>query len=74
MTLVVRMYSKPVTNRKSFFKRAGLAIASVFAVSSAKRLYTRKNHSDQATTAKQGTPKSAMARIRKANGTIVRKA
>ena len=74
MTLVGRMYSKLVTNRKSFLKRAGLAIASFFAVSSATRFDTRKNHSDQATTAKQGTPKSAMARIRKANGTIVRKA
>ena len=74
MTLEGRMYSKPVTNRKSFLKRAGLAIASVFAFSSATRLDTRKNHSDQATTATQGTPKSAMARVRKANGAIARKA
>ena len=74
MTLLGRMYSKPVTNRKSFFKRAGLAIASVFVASSATRLDTRKNHSDQATTATHGTPKSAMARVRKADGAIARKA
>ena len=74
MTLLRRMDSKPTTNRKSFLKRAGLAIAGVFAVSSTARLDTRKNQASQATTATQGTPKSAMARVRKAEGAIARKA
>lgn len=74
MTIIRRMDSKPTTNRKSFLKRAGLAIAGVFAVSSTVRLDTRKNQASQATTATQGTPKSAMARVRKAEGAIARKA
>lgn len=74
MTIIRRMDSKPTTNRKSFLKRAGLAIAGVFAVSSTARLDTRKNQASQATTATQGTPKSAMARVRKAEGAIARKA
>ena len=74
MTIIRRMDSKPTTNRKSFLKRAGLAIAGVFAVSSTARLDTRKNQANQATTATQGTPKSAMARVRKAEGAIARKA
>jgi hypothetical protein len=37
-------------------------------------LDTRKNQANQATTATQGTPKSAMARVRKAEGAIARKA
>ena len=68
------MDSKPTTNRKSFLKRAGLAIAGVFAVSSASKLYVRTNHSVQTTTATQGTPKSAMARVHKAKGAIAYKA
>ena len=74
MTIIRRMDSKPTTNRKSFLKRAGLAIAGVFAVSSTARLDRRKNQASQATTATQGTPKSAMARVRKAEGAIARKA
>jgi hypothetical protein len=74
MSLLRRMDSKPTTNRKSFLKRAGLAIAGVFAVSSTARLDTRKNQASQATTATQGTAKSAMARVRKAKGAIARKA
>ena len=74
MTIIQRMDSKPTTNRKSFLKRAGLAIAGVFAVSSTARMDTRKNQASQATTATQGTPKSAMARVRKAEGAIARKA
>ena len=74
MTIIRRMDSKPTTNRKSFLKRAGLEIAGVFAVSSTARLDTRKNQASQATTATQGTPKSAMARVRKAEGAIARKA
>ena len=73
MTLLGRMYSKPVTNRKSFLKRAGLAIAGVFAASSTARLNTRKNQASQSTTATQGTPNSAMARVRKAEGAVARK-
>ena len=74
MTIIRRMDSKPTTNRKSFLKRAGLAIAGVFAVPSTARLDTLKNQASQATTATQGTPKSAMARVRKAEGAIARKA
>ena len=74
MTIIRRMDSKPTTNRKSFLKRAGLAIAGVFAVSSTARLDRRKNQASQATTATQGTPRSAMARVRKAEGAIARKA
>jgi hypothetical protein len=74
MSILRRMDSKPTTNRKSFLKRAGLAIAGVFAVSSTAGLDTRKNQASQATTATQGTPKSAMARVRKAKGAIARKA
>ena len=67
------MDSKPTTNRKSFLKRAGLAIAGVFAVSSTAGLNTRKNQAIQSITASQGTPKSAIARVRKAEGAIARK-
>lgn len=74
MSILRRMDSKPTTNRKSFLKRAGLAIAGVFAVSSTAGLDTRKNQASQATTATQGTPKSAMTRVRKAKGAIARKA
>ena len=74
MTIIRRMDSKSTTNRKSFLKRAGLAIAGVFAVSSTARLDTRKNQASQTTTATQGTPKSAMTRVRKAKGAIARKA
>ena len=68
------MDSKLTTNRKSFLKRAGLAIAGVFAVSSTAGLNTQVNHASQSTTATQGTPKSAMARVRKAKGAIAHKA
>jgi hypothetical protein len=67
------MDSKPTTNRKSFLKRAGLAIAGVFAVSSTAGLITRKNNASQSITATQGKPKSALARARKAEGAIARK-
>ena len=67
------MDSKPTTNRKSFLKRAGLAIAGVFAVSPTAGLNTRKNQASQCITATQGTLKSAMARVRKAEGAIARK-
>ena len=67
------MDSKPTTNRKSFLKRAGLAIAGVFAVSSTAGFNTRRNEASQSITATQGTSKSAMARIRKAEGAIARK-
>ena len=73
MSLLGRMDSKPSTNRKTFLKRAGLAIAGVFAVSSTAGLNTRKNQASQSITATQGTPKSAMARVRKAEGAIARK-
>ena len=74
MSHLGRMDSKPSTNRKSFLKRAGLAIAGVFAVSSTAGSNTRRNQASQTTTATQGTPKSAMARIRKAKGAIAYKA
>ena len=74
MSILRRMDSKPTTNRKSFLKRAGLAIAGVFAVSSTAGLDTPKNQACQTATATQGTPKSAMARVRKAKGAIARKA
>jgi hypothetical protein len=74
MSHIRRMDSKPTTNRKSFLKRAGLAIAGVFAVSSTARLDTRKIQASQTTTATQGTPNSALARVRKAKGAIARKA
>jgi hypothetical protein len=74
MSNLRRMDSKPTTNRKSFLKRAGLAIAGVFAVSSTAGLNTRKNQASQITTAAHGTPKSAMARVHKAKGAIARKA
>ena len=74
MSILRRMDSKPTTNRKSFLKRAGLAIAGVFAVSSTAGLDTRKNQASQTATATQGTPKSAMARVRKAKGAVARKA
>ena len=68
------MDSKFGTNRKSFLKRAAMAIASVFAVSSVARLDTRKNQASQVKTATQGTPMNTMARVRKAKGSIARKA
>ena len=74
MSLSQRMDSKTTTNRKSFLKRAGLAIAGVFAVSSTARLDTRKNQARHATTAMQGAPESALARVRKAKGAIARNA
>ena len=70
MSILGRMDSKPTTNRKSFLKRAGLAVAGVFAVSSTAGLNTRKNQASQSTTATQGTPNSAMARVRKAEGAV----
>ena len=69
-----RMDSTPTTNRKSFLKRAGLAIAGVFAVSSTAGLNTRMNQASQCTTATQGTTSSAIARVRKAKGAIAYKA
>ena len=74
MSHLGRMDSKPSTNRKSFLKRAGLAIAGVFAVSPTARLNTRKNQASQSTTATQGSSNHAMARVRKANGAIAHKA
>ena len=74
MSLSQRMDSKTTTNRKSFLKRAGLAIAGVFAVSSTARLDTRKYQARHATTAMQGAPESALARVRKAKGAIARNA
>ena len=68
------MDSKPIMNRMSFLKRAGLAIAGVFVASSTAQFNTRKNQASQTTTATQGTPSSALARVRKANGAIERKA
>ena len=73
MTLVGRMYSKPVTNRKNFLKRAGLAIAGVFAVSSTPKSSMRIIHGVQTTKASQCLPNSAMARVRKAKGALARK-
>ena len=69
-----RMDSKPTTNRKSFLKRTGLAIAGVFAVSSTAGLNTRSNQASQCTTATQGTPNIAIARVHKAKGAIAYKA
>ena len=68
-----RMDSIVTTNRKSFLKRAGLAIAGVFASSSAARMSRRRNHGGPATTATQGTPTSALARVRTAKGAVARK-
>ncbi len=69
-----RMDSEPTINRKGFLKRAGLAIAGAFVVSSAAHTTSR----GQAQTATQGasssTPTSAMARIRTAKGAVARKA
>ena len=74
MSLIRCMDRIPTTNRKSFLKRAGLAIAGVFAFSSTARLNTRKNQASLSTTATHGTPNSAMARVRKAKGAIAREA
>ena len=71
---LIRMDSKVTTNRKSFLKRAGLAIAGVFASSSAARMSTRRNHGGPAKTATEGTPTSALARVRTAKGVVARKA
>ena len=73
MSILGRMDSKPTTNRKSFLKRSGLAVAGVFAVSSTARMSTRRNQACQSTTATQGTPNSAMARVRRAEGAVARK-
>ena len=73
MTLLRRMDNKPTTNRKSFLKRAGLAIAGVFAFSSAPKPNTRIKHGFQTTKSSQDLPNSAMARIRKAKGALARK-
>ena len=73
MTLQGRMYSKPLTNRKSFIKRAGLAIAGVFALSSAPNSNTRIKHGVQTTKTSQCLPKGAMLRVRKAKGALARK-
>ena len=73
MTLVGRMYSKPVTNRKSFLKRAGLAIAGVFAFSSAPKSNTRIKQAVQTSKISLCLPNSAMARVRKAKGALARK-
>ena len=73
MSLIGRMDSKPTTNRKSFLKRAGLAIAGVFAFSSAPKANTRIKHSLLTTKSSQDLPNSAMARIRKAKGALARK-
>lgn len=59
-------------NRKGFFKRAGLALAGVFAVSSAARMTSE----GQAPTASQGRSSeagSALARVRTAEGAVARK-
>tara|TARA_X000000950_G_scaffold190498_1_gene230122 strand:- start:21 stop:269 length:249 start_codon:yes stop_codon:yes gene_type:complete len=74
MSYLGRMDSKLSTNRKTFLKRAGLAIAGVFAVSSTAGLNTRRNQASQCTTATQGTSNSAIARVRKAKGAIAYKA
>ncbi len=75
-----RMDSEPTTNRKGFLKRAGLAIAGVFAVSSIART-SRSDRSDQTQTASQGISTSAsanisasaLARVRTAKGAVARK-
>ena len=67
------MDSKLTTNRKSFLKRAGLAIAGVFAVSSTAGLNTQMNQASQCNTAIPGLSNSSMARVRKAGGAIARK-
>lgn len=69
-----RMDSKVTTNRKSFLKRAGLAIAGVFAASSTSVMVKRGAHGGPATTATQGIPTSALARVRTAKGAVARKA
>ena len=78
-----RMDSEPTTNRKGFLKRAGLAIAGVFAVSSIARTSRsdRSDRSDQTQTASQGISTSAsanisasaLARVRTAKGAVARK-
>ena len=73
MTLIGRMDSIPTTNRKSFLKRAGLAIAGVFAFSSAPKPNTRIKHGFQTTKSSHDLPNSAMARVRKAKGALARK-
>jgi hypothetical protein len=70
---LLRMDSKVTTNRKSFLKRAGLAIAGVFAISSSSGMGRRGTHGGPATTATQGTPTSALARVRTAKGAVARK-
>ncbi|MEC8208951.1 MAG: hypothetical protein VX051_00685, partial [Verrucomicrobiota bacterium] len=67
------MYSKPVTNRKSFLKRAVIAIAGVFAYSSAPKSNSRTKHGVQTITTSQCLPNSAMVRVRKAKGALARK-
>ena len=73
MSILGRMDSKTTTNRKSFLKRAGLAIAGVFAFSSAPKSNTRIKHGLQTTKTSQCLPSSAMARVRKAKGAVARK-
>ena len=69
-----RMDSEPTTtNRKGFLKRAGLAIAGVFAVSSIARS-GGSDRSNRTQTASQGASPRAMARVRTAKGAVARKA
>lgn len=70
------MDSEPTTNRKGFLKRAGLAVAAVFAVSSTARSASRGASSSDSSdsTASQGIPTGAMARVRPAKGAVARKA
>lgn len=68
--LLRRMDSEPTTNRKGFLKRAGLALAGLFAVSSTVRATSKGS----ASTSAQGAPSGAMARVRTAKGAVARKA
>lgn len=72
------MDSEPTTNRKRFLKRATLAIAGVFTVSSIASNSSRGDRKQTASLGDSSTSSSsagsAMARVRTAKGAVPRKA
>jgi len=60
------------TTRKGFFKKAGLALVGVFALTSVSRGESKR--STAAASPSTVAPRSALSRIRPAQGTVERKA
>lgn len=69
-----RMDSESTHNRKVFLKRAGVALAGIFAVSSISRASAASAASTTPQGASQGASQGAMARIRTAKGAVARRA